>query len=229
MVTVNKKIALNTGTATFELLGLSEDTKPTGTFSGYNVGENSVFLELDTGNLYYFNGETWEEMSMSGEGGGAGLPAVTSEDNGKVLGVVEGAWDKTDAANENDFVIEATLDAESMDISNLSEDFDAIAAAAKAGKNVRIVAETPGTQDKVVYIAKLDLYIEDIDVACFSGPIPVDETVNIAVLQVSKFSGTGNTHTEFNFYPLLPPHSAADAGKVLGIDSNGEIAWVSLT
>lgn len=30
-------------------------------------------------------------------GGGAGLPAVTTDDNGKVLGVVNGAWDKTDA------------------------------------------------------------------------------------------------------------------------------------
>ncbi len=99
MVTVNKKIALNTGTATFELMGLSTDTKPTGTFSGYNVGVNSVYLELDTGNLYYFKGSEWEEMSMSG-GGGAGLPAVTSEDNGKVLGVVNGQWDKMEIGGE---------------------------------------------------------------------------------------------------------------------------------
>ncbi|MBR3739628.1 MAG: hypothetical protein IKN04_04110 [Clostridia bacterium] len=62
MVTVNKKIALNTGTATFELMGLSSDTKPTGTFSGYNVGVNSVFLELDTGNLYYFTGGAWAKV-----------------------------------------------------------------------------------------------------------------------------------------------------------------------
>ncbi len=61
MVTVNKKIALNTGTATFELLGLSTDTKPTGKFSGCKVGVNSVFLELDTGNLYYFTGGAWEK------------------------------------------------------------------------------------------------------------------------------------------------------------------------
>lgn len=103
MVTVNKKIALNTGTATFELMGLSTDTKPTGTFSGYNVGENSVYLEMDTGKLYFFNGNTWEEMSMSGGGSGAGLPAVTSEDDGKVLGVVNGAWGKMDIGSGDEY------------------------------------------------------------------------------------------------------------------------------
>ena len=59
MVTVNNKTANNTGTAAFELLGLSTDTKPTGTFSGYRVGENSVFLELDTGDLFYFTKGEW--------------------------------------------------------------------------------------------------------------------------------------------------------------------------
>lgn len=65
MVTVNNKTANNTGTAAFELLGLSTDTKPTGTFSGYRVGENSVFLELNTGDLYYFSNGTW---TIIGEG-----------------------------------------------------------------------------------------------------------------------------------------------------------------
>lgn len=36
------------------------------------------------------------------EDGGGGLPAVTSADNGKVLGVVNGAWDKT----EDDYVVQ---------------------------------------------------------------------------------------------------------------------------
>ena len=65
MVTVNNKTANNTGTAAFELLGLSTDTKPTGKFSGYTVGENSVFLELDTGVLHYFSNGTW---TIIGEG-----------------------------------------------------------------------------------------------------------------------------------------------------------------
>lgn len=39
-----------------ELKGLSTDTKPT------NVGVNSLFLELDTGDVYYFNGSSWAKV-----------------------------------------------------------------------------------------------------------------------------------------------------------------------
>ena len=59
MVSVSSKKAENTGTALFELVGLSGDAKPTGTFSGYNIAPNSVFLELDTLDLYYYTGSGW--------------------------------------------------------------------------------------------------------------------------------------------------------------------------
>lgn len=36
--------------------GLSTDTKPT------NCAVNSLFLELDTGDFYYFDGETWSKI-----------------------------------------------------------------------------------------------------------------------------------------------------------------------
>ena len=39
-----------------EFLGLSTDEKPT------NCGINSLFLELDTGKVYYFDGTTWKEI-----------------------------------------------------------------------------------------------------------------------------------------------------------------------
>ena len=35
--------------------------------------------------------------AVAGEGGGTGLPAVTEADNGKILGVVNGAWGAMDA------------------------------------------------------------------------------------------------------------------------------------
>lgn len=38
----------------------------------------------------------WEELKKSG-GGGSDLPDVTAADNGKILGVVNGAWNKMDA------------------------------------------------------------------------------------------------------------------------------------
>lgn len=37
--------------------GLSTDEKPT-----ENVGINALFLELDTGKFYYFNGVSWAEV-----------------------------------------------------------------------------------------------------------------------------------------------------------------------
>jgi len=39
-----------------ELAGLSTDTKPT------NVGPNMLFLELDTGDFYYFDGTEWKKV-----------------------------------------------------------------------------------------------------------------------------------------------------------------------
>ena len=46
----NKSMKLPFDT-TWNFLGLSTDTKPTD-----DIGVNSLFLELDTGNFYFFNG-----------------------------------------------------------------------------------------------------------------------------------------------------------------------------
>ena len=40
-----------------EYTGLSTDTKPT-----TGVGVNSLFLELDTGDIYYYTGEAWAKV-----------------------------------------------------------------------------------------------------------------------------------------------------------------------
>ena len=47
-------ITLNGSAA--NLLGLSTDTKPT------SAEINTIFLELDTGDFYYFDGATWEKV-----------------------------------------------------------------------------------------------------------------------------------------------------------------------
>lgn len=39
-----------------ELKGLSTDTKPT------DCAVNSLFLELDTGDVYYFDGTNWSKV-----------------------------------------------------------------------------------------------------------------------------------------------------------------------
>lgn len=48
---------LNRSTSDKEYMGLSTDTKPT-----EGVSVNSLFLELDTGDFYYFNGTTWAKV-----------------------------------------------------------------------------------------------------------------------------------------------------------------------
>lgn len=46
-------ITLNGSRANY--LGLSTDTKPT-----EGIQTNTIFLELDTGDFYYFDGENWQ-------------------------------------------------------------------------------------------------------------------------------------------------------------------------
>lgn len=41
-----------------EYMGLSSDSKPTPS----DLLTNSLFLELDTGDFYYYNGSAWEEI-----------------------------------------------------------------------------------------------------------------------------------------------------------------------
>lgn len=48
---------LSRGTDYVELEGTSEDTKPE-----EGIGVNSKFHELDTGDTYYFTGETWAKV-----------------------------------------------------------------------------------------------------------------------------------------------------------------------
>lgn len=59
-------ITINTPGAAYEYeyKGLSTDEKPT------DCAANSLFLELDTGKFYYFDGEAWNELGTGGGGGG---------------------------------------------------------------------------------------------------------------------------------------------------------------
>jgi hypothetical protein len=60
MVTVNKITGV--GEADMELKGLSTDSKPTGEFSGQKIAVNSLFMELDTGDVYYYTGSDWAKV-----------------------------------------------------------------------------------------------------------------------------------------------------------------------
>lgn len=64
-----------------EFMGKSTDQKPLS-----NMGVNSLFYELDTGKMYFWNGEEWEEAAGSGGGGGGDFSTaqVTVENDGSV-------------------------------------------------------------------------------------------------------------------------------------------------
>jgi hypothetical protein len=49
-------MAVTLNGANADYMGLSTDTKPT------DVAVNSLFLELDTGYFYYFDGENWVKV-----------------------------------------------------------------------------------------------------------------------------------------------------------------------
>lgn len=42
----------------YEFTGLSSDTKPT----DEKIADNSIFVELDTGDIYYKSGNSWAEF-----------------------------------------------------------------------------------------------------------------------------------------------------------------------
>lgn len=82
--------------------------------------------------------------ALKGSGGG-GLPAVTSADNGKVLGVVDGAW-----AAQNDFVVTLSINPETYpDELDADKSSTEIQTAYLQGK--RLVLALPVTEEEVYY------------------------------------------------------------------------------
>lgn len=112
------------------LAGSSDASKPTS-----QLANGSVFIETDTGKVFIFDEDNgWTEMQAGGGGGGGGsLPAVTSSDNGKVLGVVDGEW----AASEQGKKFIVTLTPTSPDFSGTMDKTVAeINAAYEAGQQI---------------------------------------------------------------------------------------------
>ena len=48
----------------YDFCGQSTDTKPS-KWAGRDIEVNSMFLELDTGKFYYFDGEDWTEVGQA--------------------------------------------------------------------------------------------------------------------------------------------------------------------
>ena len=65
MITVNNAVKFSDRKHPndMELKGLSTDVKPT-VVDGNPVGINSLFVELDTSKIFYFDGEIWKEVGV---------------------------------------------------------------------------------------------------------------------------------------------------------------------
>ena len=70
MVTTLKMVSGET-ISDAQYMGLSTDSKPT------KAPVNALFLELDTGKFYYFDGEDWAEM---GGGSSNSEPIIADDD-----------------------------------------------------------------------------------------------------------------------------------------------------
>lgn len=109
---------------------------------------NIFYCCMDTGRIY--RGKT-----QVGDGIGDKLPPVTAEDDGKLLGVVDGAWDKTHAPS-NDFVvtytpgmsftcdktyaeIKAAYDADKIIIAKVGDNVASFAGVISDNRNIRFV------------------------------------------------------------------------------------------
>lgn len=215
---------------------LSTDTKPT---TGIITG--SAAIEVDTGKRYEFNevaGE-WVEQPASG-GGGSGLPPVTSEDNGKVLGVEDGEWGPVEApsglpdvtASDNGEVLtvengawtvgDAPSEFFTVTVSNsyfgaitADRTYSEINAAFSAGTPILMVYKaTMALTTSAVALMYRTSWVESyVSVTAFVGDISDTQCVAITATGITLRNRSA-----------LPTVSASDNGKVLQV-VNG--AWAA--
>lgn len=134
----------NTGAKTYTLFrGEASDAKPTFAQPG------DVFEEYDTGKVYVAsrdgkNRTVWTEDASAKrqtESGQTGLPAVTGDDDGKVLTVSDGAWvaaAATSGGGDDYAPLVVTMSDDGSDGLVGDKTFSEIATAASANKPVMI-------------------------------------------------------------------------------------------
>ena len=98
--------------------------------------------ELPNGTVYVrhsdgYSGDLWEIAQSSG-GGGSSLPAVTSEDNGDVLTVEDGAWAKAAPSGGGQFIITVTANEAETELS-VDKTYQEIVSAFAEGKTFYLI------------------------------------------------------------------------------------------
>lgn len=74
MVTAVQQRMVAPGSVLFTFMGLSSDTKPTGSYESQLIYNGSAFYEMNTGKNYLYDstGATWHEQAGGGSGGSGG-------------------------------------------------------------------------------------------------------------------------------------------------------------
>ncbi len=60
MITIENSIRRPGGKFEYEFRGLSDDEKPEETYGGVKIANGSIFLEMDTQKLWFYDGDTNE-------------------------------------------------------------------------------------------------------------------------------------------------------------------------
>ena len=229
MATIKNVTNIDGKSAVYDFVGNSEETKP----AGANIGENSTFTELDTGNQFYRKGNTWATMKAPGgssSGGSlpANFPTESAANANKFVGFdANGDYEAKNAPSSDEkFFVQLTYDDNEGEWS-ANKTFAQIVAADAADKIVIVKA----------YVAQLEIELEFAKASVFSAEgdggalfyaLYCDDEgdANFYSVTCQSESGTdawslnrGNNQKE------LPPVSLLDNGKILGV-SGGSLAWV---
>ena len=171
---------------------MSTDDKPT----GGGIANGSKLDEINTGTEYRYDQAGAQWHAKSGGGGGSGLPAVTSDDNGDVLTVVNGAWDKAapSGGGSDIFVVTYTDNSGTLTYDKtLAEIYTAI----KAGKNVMAIMPIGDELINTTCFSLSTLDEENDDVSAVSfvaiTGFVVDTTAIVSVQTITHLAAYENT------------------------------------
>jgi hypothetical protein len=144
-------------------------------------------------------GETIALIKAFGNGGGGGLPGVTSADNGKVLGVVDGAW----AASEQGKKFIVTLTPTAQDYSGtMGKTVSEINAAYEAGREIWFRMVFPAGAYVEVPLNRVVFDTEATYRTFMASIVDADMDAVICIFTISD-NGTNNQYAT-KLYPLTP-------------------------
>lgn len=182
--------------------GLEADGMPA------NVENGHLHVEIDTFKAMLYDEEHGEWYEDPGGGGGSGLPPVTSDDNGKVLGVEGGEWGPVDAPSE--FFTVTVSEIQYNNTITADKTFSEITAAFNAGKPVLMVFMSgwyaANYVDAITMMYQTSYTEGYFPVTAFAGDISDTEYIGITNTSITR--RTKNS---------LPTVGQIDNGKVLKV------------